>query len=460
MTVENKLDTLAQCANKLQSKASFVKVFGRVNSIGAQGISISGLAFSVRIGNFVSILSGKERVLSEVISISGDGILVLPLEAKNSIALGDRAVASGVLEMFPDQSWKGRMCNALAEPIDDLGPLAKGTSAVSLHARPPPAMTRQAIQSKITTGVKAIDVFTPVCHGQRVGIFAGSGVGKSTLLGMMSRASGFDTVVVTLVGERGREAREFVHGVLGDALSKCVLIVATSDEPPVMRRTAALLATSVAEYFRDQGDRVLLIMDSVTRYAQACREIALAAGEPPVARGFPPSVFSELPKLLERAGPGAEGKGSITGIYTVLVDGDDHNDPVADTVRGTLDGHIVLDRKIAASGRYPAIDLLESVSRLSTKAWTQTDAKQVSNWKRLVSRYEESRDVRMLGGYSRGADPELDLAVTLVPRLYTAIEQSSANALCEDAFRAVSQHLQVNDQAVLRSNTQEEPPMS
>jgi flagellum-specific ATP synthase len=292
--------------------------------------------------------------------------------------------------------------------------------------------------------VKAVDIFTPICYGQRIGIFSGSGVGKSTLLGMMSKAKGFDTVVVTLVGERGREVREFVDEILGEALSRSIVVVATSDEPAIMRRMAAQLSTSIAEYFRDLGESVLLIMDSVTRYAQACREISLVAGEPPVARGFPPSVFSELPMLLERAGAGSVGHGSITGIYTVLVDGDDHNDPVADTVRGTLDGHIVLDREIAAGGRYPAIDLLASVSRLSSKAWSQAELKMVSAWKRLVSRFEESRDVRMLGGYSRGVDAELDLAVSLVPRLYSAIQQSAENGQCENAFLSVSQQLQLN----------------
>ncbi len=442
METESNLDALAQLADQLRNKTKLVKVYGRVTSIDSQGIAISGLAHSVRIGEFVHILTGDDEILSEVIRINGDGIVALPLESKSLLALGDRALATGVVEIFPDPSWKGRMCNALAEPIDEMGPLKKGPTPVALHARPPPAMLRQMIESKITTGVKAIDIFTPVCHGQRVGIFAGSGVGKSTLLGMVSKAKGFDTVVVAMVGERGREVREFVGDILGEALNRCIIIVATSDEPAVMRRTAALLATSTAEYFRDLGDNVLLIMDSVTRYAQACREIALIAGEPPVARGFPPSVFSELPKLLERAGPGVEGRGSITGIYTVLVDGDDHNDPVADTVRGTLDGHIVLDRQIAVGGRYPAIDLLESVSRLSNKAWSNAEAKMVSNWKRLVSRFEASRDVRMLGGYSRGADVELDTAVTLVPRLYSAIEQSADSAQCENAFLTVSQQLQ------------------
>jgi flagellum-specific ATP synthase len=359
-----------------------------------------------------------------VIRIAGSGIVVLPLGANNTISLGNRARPHGNLKVYPDASWKGRICNALAQPLDGRPPLEAGSDPANLLASPPQAMLRGKISERVTTGVRAIDLFTPLCYGQRVGIFAGSGVGKSTLLSMMSRSDGFDSVIVGLVGERGREVKDFVHDVLGDTLEKSIVVVATSDEPPAMRRTAALLATSLAEHFRDRGERVLLVMDSLTRYAQACREISLTAGEPPVARGYPPSVFSELPLLLERAGQGASGTGAITAVYTVLVDGDDHNDPVADTVRGTLDGHIVLDRQIAASGRYPAIDLLQSISRLAPRAWTAQEAATVSRWRKLIVRYEDSRDLRSLGGYVRGGDPELDEAVTLVPQLYMALEQS------------------------------------
>jgi flagellum-specific ATP synthase len=424
MAASEALNALERIARHLRNPDPLVHVYGRVISISAGGIGLSGLSHDVKIGDFVHVLTSEGPVTTEVIRIAGSGIVVLPLGANNTISLGNRARPHGNLKVYPDASWKGRICNALAQPLDGRPPLEAGSDTANLLASPPQAMLRGKISERVTTGVRAIDLFTPLCYGQRVGIFAGSGVGKSTLLSMMSRSDGFDSVIVGLVGERGREVKDFVHDVLGDTLKKSIVVVATSDEPPAMRRTAALLATSLAEHFRDRGERVLLVMDSLTRYAQACREISLTAGEPPVARGYPPSVFSELPLLLERAGQGASGTGAITAVYTVLVDGDDHNDPVADTVRGTLDGHIVLDRQIAASGRYPAIDLLQSISRLAPRAWTAQEAATVSRWRKLIVRYEDSRDLRSLGGYVRGGDPELDEAVTLVPQLYMALEQS------------------------------------
>jgi flagellum-specific ATP synthase len=255
---------------------------------------------------------------------------------------------------------------------------------------------------------------------------------------MIARASAFDSVIVALVGERGREVREFVEHTLGDAAGSAVTIVATGDESPMMRRLAPQLATSLAEHFRDAGQNVLLVMDSVTRYAHACREVALAAGEPPVARGYPPSVFSDLPQLLERAGPGAGAQGTITGIYAVLVDGDDHNDPVADTVRGTLDGHVVLDRAIGEQGRYPAVNILTSLSRLATRVWTGDQAKAVQELKRLVARFEDTRDLRAMGGHVPGADTELDRALEVVPKLYRILSQSAADPVSGDAFRDIA----------------------
>ncbi len=431
----NGLATLAEHVARQQ----LVKLYGRISAIGGNSISIEGLAHAVTTGEFVYLIGRNETVLSQVTGIRGRGITVTPAGTSSGLTLGDRATPAGPLIVHPDRSWKGRICNAMCHPIDGGPELAQGAESVALDNAPPLAMQRESVGDRIVTGVKAIDVFTPICSGQRIGIFAGSGVGKSTLLAMLSKSPDFDCVVVALVGERGREVREFALDVLGEDRKKAILVVATSDEPAVMRKLGATVATSLAEYFRDLGERVLLIMDSVTRYAQACREIALAAGEPPVARGFPPSVFSDLPFLLERAGPGPLGSGSITGIYTVLVDGDDHNEPVADTVRGTLDGHIVLDRTIAAGGRYPAIDLLQSISRLSSKAWTQDEATSVTSWKRLLMRYEESKDLRALGGYQRGADAELDIAIELAPRLYKAIEQSLQHRPTTAAFAEVAQ---------------------
>jgi flagellum-specific ATP synthase len=290
--------------------------------------------------------------------------------------------------------------------------------------------------------VRVIDIFTPLCFGQRLGVFAGSGVGKSTLLAMLAGADAFDTVVVALIGERGREVREFLEDTLGATnMAKTVAVVATSDESAMMRRRAPDTAMRVAEYFRDRGDRVLLILDSITRFAHALREVATGTGEPPVARGYPASVFTELPRLLERAGPGAEGAGSITAIISVLVDGDDHNDPIADSVRGILDGHVVLDRAIAEQGRLPSVDPLASISRLAGRAWTPEQRVLVTQLKAMIARFEDTRDIRLLGAYQAGADPELDLAVTQVPVIYEALRQSPSDPASADAFSDLARHL-------------------
>ncbi len=298
-----------------------------------------------------------------------------------------------------------------------------------------PRLSRRArVETPIRTGVRVVDLFTPLCLGQRVGVFAGSGVGKSSLLGMLARSPQFDTVVIALVGERGREVREFLGDSLGKGRHSAISVVSTGDESPMMRRLAPKTAMAIAEYFRDRGDSVLLIVDSITRYAHAERDVALAAGEPAVARGYAPSVFSDLPRLLERAGPGEENAGSITGIFSVLVDGDDHNDPVADAVRGALDGHIVLDRAIADEGRYPAVNILSSVSRLTHLVWTPEQRKLVTNLRSLIARYEETRDLRLMGGYAPGADPVLDKAIKSAPRIYDAMNQSADAPGSEDPF--------------------------
>jgi flagellum-specific ATP synthase len=297
------------------------------------------------------------------------------------------------------------------------------------------------VRTPLRTGVRVVDLFTPLCAGQRIGIFAGSGIGKSTLLAMLARSRGFDTVVVALVGERGREVREFVEDVLAQEKERAVAVVATSDESPMMRRLAPKTALCIAEHFRDLGENVLLIVDSVTRFAHAARDVALAAGEPPVARGYPPSILSDLPKLLERAGPGEEGQGSITGVFSVLVDGDDHNDPVADSLRGTLDGHIVLDRAIADLGRFPAVNVLGSISRLAQDVWSAEQARLVSRFRTMIARFEDTRDIRLMGGYQRGADPELDKAVELVPKLYDALRQAPGDPPSSDAFQEAARIL-------------------
>jgi flagellum-specific ATP synthase len=297
------------------------------------------------------------------------------------------------------------------------------------------------VRQPLRTGVRVVDLFTPLCQGQRVGIFAGSGVGKSTILSMIAQAAAFDTVVLALVGERGREVREFLEGPLAANRARAVAVVSTGDESPMMRRLALPAAMAIAEYFRDRGESVLLIADSVTRYAHAARDVAMAAGEPAVARGYTPSVFSDLPRILERAGPGVEGTGSITGVFAVLVDGDDHNDPVADAIRGTLDGHIVLDRAIADQGRYPAVSVLASISRLAHLCWTVEQRTLVSTLKTMIARFEDTRDLRLMGGYHAGNDIELDRAVAMVPRIYDALRQDPAAKPSVDVFAELAQVL-------------------
>ncbi len=435
------LHRLAAVANEARAPHAFARAFGRVGAITPSGITVLGLSPWLKLGDLVALATRRTPILAEVIRLDAGEALVKPLTPQEDVALGCAVTPRGPLQFRPHASWKGRLINALAQPADGGPPLALGAEAVTLSRDAPPAMTRGVIREKVTTGVRVVDVFTPLCFGQRIGVFAGSGVGKSTLLAMLSRAAGFDMVVIALVGERGREVREFVEKVLGPASKNTILVVATGDESPMMRKLAPQLATTIAEYFRSLGQKVLLIMDSVTRYAHACRDIAMAAGEPPVARGYPPSVFSSLPGLLERAGPGPEGQGSITGIYAVLVDGDDHNDPVADTIRGTLDGHIVLSRTIGEQGRYPAVDVQASLSRLAPVAWTAEERTAATDLRRLVARFEDSRDLRALGGYQPGQDEELDRALALVPRLYAALNQPGDAPPSANAFADVAEVL-------------------
>lgn len=425
---------VADILRRVSEPDALVSYGGHVKTIAVGHYTVTGISRHVRLGDFVSHQSETGEHLGEVVRVEPDVAYVCPLEPGEPIGIGDLVLRRGAFRLSPDDSWCGRTINSLGEPIDGLGPLKQGTRARPISNTAPPSMTRQRVTKGFRTGVRAIDIFAPLCLGQRLGIFAGSGVGKSTLLSMLARADAFDKVVIGLVGERGREVREFIEDTLGDNIKKCVAVVATSDESPMLRKMAPLSAVTIAEHFRDAGQNVLLIVDSVTRFAHAIREVATASGEPPVARGYPASVFTEMPKLLERAGPGPEGTGSITAIISILVDGDNHNDPVADSVRGILDGHIVLDRSLAEEGRYPPIDPLASVSRLARKAWTPEEEKLVSRLKTLIHRYEETKDLRLIGGYRPGADPDLDMAVKQVPFIYEVLKQTPHEKSARDAF--------------------------
>ncbi|PXW65295.1 flagellar protein export ATPase FliI [Methylobacterium sp. B4] len=438
---QNAIERLHRAMEAGRRDLPLVRVAGPVREVTASAARVAGVSAFVRLGDRIGFSAEGRTQVGEVVRIDAAGAIVKPFESRIEAGIGSLAHRIGPAQLRPDPRWKGRVIDALGRPVDGLGPLTEGPRSVPLDADPPAAMTRARVKAPLPTGVRAIDLFTPLCAGQRIGIFAGSGVGKSTLLAMLAGAQGFDSVVVALVGERGREVREFLEGPIAAARERAVIVVSTGDESPMMRRQAPKVALAVAESLRDRGESVLLIVDSVTRYAHAARDVALAAGEPAVARGYPPSVFSDLPRLLERAGPGAEGMGTITGIFSVLVDGDDHNDPVADSIRGTLDGHVVLDRAIAEQGRYPAIDLLGSISRLAGEVWTGDQRELVRKLRSMMARFEETRDLRLMGGYRAGSDPDLDQAVSLVPRIYEALRQEPGQPPSRDAFLELAQSL-------------------
>ncbi|GAA0007993.1 flagellar protein export ATPase FliI [Bradyrhizobium diazoefficiens] len=332
-----------------------VNIYGRVVGVRGLMVEVAGPIHAMSVGARLVIETGANRSIPcEVIGFSGNNAVVMPFAGLDGVRRGCKAViANAANQVRPSTAWLGRVVNALGEPIDGKGPLPQGSSPMPFRNTPPPAHSRKRVGSPLDLGVRAMNTFLTCCRGQRMGIFAGSGVGKSVLLSMLARNVDAAVSVIGLIGERGREVQEFLQDDLGEeGLARSVVVVATSDEPALMRRQAAYLTLAVAEYFRDEDKDVLCLMDSVTRFAMAQREIGLSAGEPPTAKGYTPTVFTELPKLLERAGPGL-GEGAITAIFTVLVDGDDHNEPIADAVRGILDGHIVMQRSIAERGRYP-----------------------------------------------------------------------------------------------------------
>jgi flagellum-specific ATP synthase len=435
------LDRLERAISSAAHNLPLMRVGGQVNEVAPSFCRVGGLSSFLKLGDGVTLDVEGHAQRCEVVRIDEDGVTVKPFEVTMEAGIGTLAWRTGAVTLNPHPSWRGRVINALGEPIDSGGPLLYGDRAVSTDATPPAPLLRQRVRKPLKTGVRVIDFFTPLCAGQRMGVFAGSGVGKSTLLAMLARSRGFDTAVIALVGERGREVREFLEDTLSTERSRAVAVVATGDESAMMRRLASKTAMCIAEYFRDLGQNVLLIVDSVTRYAHAARDVALAAGEPPVARGYTPSVFSDLPKLLERAGPGEEGAGSITGVFAVLVDADDHNDPVADNIRGTLDGHIVLDRAIGDMGRYPAVNVLSSVSRLASNVWSPEQRNVVLKLRSMVAQFEDTRDLRLMGGYHTGSDQELDRAIQLVPRIYEVMKQSPQDPQSVDAFQEVANAL-------------------
>jgi flagellum-specific ATP synthase len=402
------------------------RFFGRVTAIQGMLVEIGGVERHLSIGSRCLVSAAGSRVVPcEVVGFREGRALAMPLGALDGVGLGCRAeVAESQPAVFPTLGWLGRVVNALGEPVDGKGPLPQGIMPALLRNTPPSAHTRQRLGGKMDLGVRAINSFLTLCNGQRMGIFAGSGVGKSTLLSMLARFTEADVSIIGLVGERGREVQEFLEDDLGpEGLARSIVVVATGDEPPLMRRQAAYLTLALAESFRDQGSEVLCMIDSITRFAMAQREIGLSAGEPPTSKGYPPTTFSELAKLLERAGPGPVGAGSITGVFTVLVEGDDHNEPIADAVRGILDGHIVLERTIGERGRYPAINLLRSVSRSMPGCNTPEETALLRRARGIISTYEDMAELIRLGAYRTGTDAKVDEAIKLYPAIDAFLNQ-------------------------------------
>jgi flagellum-specific ATP synthase len=428
----------ARCAAAVAAMRQLapLRMEGQVSGVAGLAVDVCGLSHHISVGDRVT-LQGRNgaTVPAEIVGFRGGLAQAMMYGPAAGLGPGARvfAMPGGVgAQLAVADGWIGRVLDPLGRPLDGRGPLPPGKQPMALHAAPPNAMLRTRLGPRLDLGVRVLNAFTTCRQGQRLGLFSGSGVGKSTLLAMLARHTACDVVVLALVGERGREVREFIEDDLGPGgLGRAVVVVATSDSPPLLRREAAYAAMAVAEHFRDAGRNVLLLMDSVTRFCTALREIGLAAGEPPTTRGYPASVFAELPRLLERAGPGPEGPrgaGHITGLFTVLVEGDDQNEPVADAVRGILDGHVILDRRIAESGRYPAVDVLRSLSR--TVPGCNSDAENALSRRArgILALYADVADLVRLGAWRTGNDPLADEAIALAPRIEAMLRQGRDEA--------------------------------
>lgn len=404
------------------ARVSPTRRVGRVTAVGTAALEIAGLSNHARIGDQVAIGlggrgSGTQPLGGEVVGVSEAVVRAMTYAPLDGAAVGDTATLLGPAGVHPAESWVGRIVDAFGQPLDGR-PLRPGAASATLRRAPPPPAARKGLGMRLATGLAVFDTVLPLARGQRVGVFAGSGVGKSSLLADIARGVEAEIVVYALIGERGRELRDFVDNVLGPAgMERAVVIAATSDQAPLIKRRAAWMAMAVAEVFRDRGRHVLLLIDSLTRFAEAHREIALTAGESPTLRGFPPSVANLIAALCERAGPGPFGKGDITAIFSVLVAASDMDEPIADITRGVLDGHIVLDRGIAERGRFPAIDVRRSVSRSLPAIATDSENAMLARVRRILTTYENAALMIQTGLYAPGSDPAIDEAIKVWPRL-------------------------------------------
>ncbi len=421
------MDRLAEQMQARTSGLTHTETYGEVTKILGLLVEIAGFGSTLSIGSHVHLRPRDGvNIPCEVVGFKDNHALLMPFGMLEGVGLGCKAyIQDNQPVIMPDNRWLGRVINALGEPIDGKGPLPKGAHPIPLKNKPPPPHERQRLGPQLDLGVRAVNTFLAMKQGQRMGIFSGSGVGKSVLLSMMARYTKADVSVIGLVGERGREVQEFLEDDLGEeGLARSVVIVATGDEPALMRRQAAYVTMATAEYFRSQGKQVLCLIDSVTRFAMAQREIGLSAGEPPTSKGYPPTTFGELARLLERAGPGLQGEGSITGLFSVLVEGDDSNEPISDSVRGIVDGHIMMEREIADRGRYPAINVLKSISRAMPDVLTTEQNEIITRAKQVVTTYEDMSELIRLGAYRRGSDPAVDEALVLYPQIEDFLRQN------------------------------------
>jgi flagellum-specific ATP synthase len=400
------------------SRISNLRRVGRVISVNTASLEIAGLVHQARIGDQIAItLKNGQELGGEIVGVTEARARAMTYAPLDGAAIGNPVTLLGPAGVHPDTSWMGRIVDAFGQPMD-ARPLSQGAASASLRQPPPEPARRKSMGSRVSTGLATFNTMLPIARGQRIGVFSGSGVGKSTLLADFARGIEADIVVLALIGERGRELRDFVDNVLGpEGMARAVVIAATSDQAPLIKRRAAWMAMASAEVFRDQGHHVLLLIDSLTRFAEAHREIALTAGESPTLRGFPPSVSNLIASLCERAGPGPFGKGDITGIFTVLVAGSDMEEPIADITRGVLDGHIVLDREIAERGRFPAVDVRRSVSRSLPGVASEAENAMISRVRRVLTAYENAALMIQTGLYARGSDPAIDEAILLWPKL-------------------------------------------
>ena len=401
--------------------------YGKVSAVKGLLVEVVGITDISSIGSTCEIITRDgDKIKAEVVGISGNISLLIPFYDTIGIGVGcEVSVKAPDQSIYPSDAWLGRVINAFGEPIDGKGPLKKGNKAYSLKTSPPPSNSRHRIKKKVDMGVRAINSFLTCCYGQRMGIFAGSGVGKSMLMAMFTKFAACDIKVIGLIGERGREVQEFIEDYLGEeGMAKAVVIVATSDEAALIRKRATYLTMTVSEFYRDQGLEVMCMIDSITRFAMAQREIGLSAGEPPTTKGYTPSVFAELPKLLERAGPGMGEQGNITGLFSVLVEGDDTNEPISDAIRAIIDGHIVLDRSIADKGRYPAINILKSISRMIPNCNTDAENALITRAKNMLSTFADMEDMIKIGAYNEGSNNEVDDAIHYTKMIEQYLTQS------------------------------------